>query len=83
MQRSHDISFPNGMSIYIDMDLRNAVKSGDFVVATIGGGQAEFRQFVKDGRRTVLMPLNHPKYAIIEEPFEIVGRLIHAGWDFV
>lgn len=77
-----DDSFRNGDLIFIDPD-REYV-SGDYVVAKIiDSNEATFKQYVEDGGKKWLMPLN-PKFDKIElvEGMHICGRMIYQGKSY-
>ncbi|KAF1046384.1 MAG: putative HTH-type transcriptional regulator [Herbaspirillum frisingense] len=53
--------FPEGVIIVVEPDLEPI--PGDFVIARNGGGEATFKQLVRDGADFYLKPLN-PRYPI-------------------
>lgn len=75
-------SFPHGMIIYVDPERRGGVTTGDFVVARLKGtSNATFKQLSSEEGRPILKPLNpSDKYPIIRDEFEIMGKVIDAGW---
>lgn len=75
-------SFPHGMIIYVDPDLRGDVVTGDYVVARHGDDdRATFKQLATEEGRPILKPLNpSDKYPIIRDEFEIIGKVIDATW---
>lgn len=56
-------SYPDGSVIVVD--LYEPIVSGACVVARLEGAQATFRQYLEDGSKRYLKPLN-PRYPIIE-----------------
>lgn len=73
-------SFPEGMLIHVDPDAV-CCNNGDFVVARrIDTDQVTFKQYKTSEGQPYLHPLN-PDYPDIHDPFEIIGKVIFAGWD--
>lgn len=80
MTQSNGISFPDGMVIYVDPEQRSP-ENGDFIVARQNGeAPVTFKQFKLNEGVPYLHPLN-PKIDDIFDEFEVVGKVIHAGWD--
>jgi SOS-response transcriptional repressor LexA len=74
-------SFPHGMIIYVD-PIREC-EPGCFVVARLANtNRVTFKRLETDEGRPILMPLNVDRrsYPIIRDNFEIIGRIIDAGW---
>lgn len=73
-------SFPEGIFIYVDPELRGGVIPGDFVVAKLSGRDAvTFKQLAMEDGRLILRPLN-PDYKPIFEEFRVLGKVIYAGF---
>lgn len=80
MTAPHGKSYPNGCYVYFDPDRRGDVRSGDCVVARLNGEEeTTFKQFIKDGSRTFLRPLN-PTYPALHEEFTILAKSI-GKWE--
>lgn len=75
-------SFPHGIIIYVDPDQRADTRAGDYVVAKqLYDNQATFKQLASEEGRPVLKPLNTGgQYVIIRDEFEVIGKVIDAGW---
>lgn len=74
-------SFPHGMIIYVDPERDSEI--GDFVVARLPTtGHATFKKFGREEGRSVLVPQNpdRSQYPVIRDEFELIGRVIDAGW---
>lgn len=77
----HGRSFLHGMVIYVDP--RKCANPGDYVVArSLATGRVTFKKLHLDEGRPILVPLNpdRAEYPIIRDEFEIIGRVIDAGW---
>lgn len=66
-------SYPPGAIIFIDPDA--ACQPGHAVLALLGNGQVVFKILVEDAGRRFLKSLAR-RYPLIEEPFDILGRVI-------
>lgn len=65
-------SFPHGINIFVDPELRGGVGPGDFVIAKINGLDAvTFKQLAHEDGKVFLRPLN-PSYPLI------FGTYIHS-----
>lgn len=70
-------SYPDGMIIFVDPNLRGA-SPGQRVIAKLKhSDEVTFKQLASDGTRHYLMPLN-PSYKPMFEEFEILGTVIGA-----
>lgn len=65
-----------GSIIYCDPDQAAGVVSGDLVVAKIKGeDEVTFKQYIRDGSRQFLKPLN-TSYPVIADEFRILAKVI-------
>lgn len=76
MTASYGPSFPDGMIIFVDPD--QVVENRQFAIARVEGENlVTFKQYVRDGDRHYLKPLN-PQYETISRPFRLLGKVIGA-----
>lgn len=70
------LSYPPDCLLLVDPDQREAVVSGDCVIARVKGQDAlVFLQLKKQGDRRMLIPLN-PRYPILTEEFSVIGKVL-------
>jgi len=71
-------SYPGGCLIFCDPEA--AVTSGDCVVAQLKGeDQVTFKQFIQEGQRKFLRPLNQ-SFPTITDPFKVLAKVI-GKWE--
>lgn len=76
MTAPYGTSFPHGLIICVDPDQSGGIANGQFVIARVEGEDlVTFKQYVTDGDRHYLKPLN-PQYETISRPFRVLGRVI-------
>jgi SOS-response transcriptional repressor LexA len=80
MTAPHGKSYPHGCIIYCDPEQVVSVASGDCVVARIKGeDEVTFKQYYKEGKTQLLMPLNR-SFPTINDEFEIKAKII-GKWE--
>jgi SOS-response transcriptional repressor LexA len=70
-------SYPDGMIIFVDPQLRCASPGQRVIARLTDTDHVTFKQLASDGTRHYLMPLN-PKFEPMFEEFEILGTVIGA-----
>lgn len=73
---SMEPEFRNGDVIVVDPDIE--AQSGDYVVAGLNGEEAVFKQYVRDGSRHYLVPLNgaFPTLDMTGLDWRVIGRVM-------
>lgn len=81
MTASQGRSYPQGSVVYCDPEQAAGVVSGDLVIAKIKGeDEVTFKQYIKDGSRQYLKPLNG-SYPVIQDEFRILSKVIGSWQD--
>lgn len=68
-------SYPPGAIIFVDPDAMDECQPDHAVLALLGNGQVVFKILVEDAGRRYLKSLARG-YPLIEEPFDIIGKVI-------
>lgn len=72
-------SYPSGCIIFVDPEQRSPANGARVIAKLRGQDEVTFKQFVKDGAKVFLRPLN-PQYPPMTEPFKIIGTVI-GKWE--
>ncbi|MEN8821967.1 MAG: XRE family transcriptional regulator [Abyssibacter sp.] len=72
-------SYPHGCIIFVDPSRRSPDNGARIIAKLEGTDEVTFKQFVQEGSRTYLKPLN-PQHLPITEPFKVLGTVL-GKWE--